>query len=172
MDTAVILAGGVGAFLLLASRPGVPGLSVSGSGIHAQAKAMIEAQGWQGRVSPCMVAAMVQIESGGNPLAVRPEVHLGDASVGLMQTLVRTAQWLWDDMGYRARPRPTAVTLLVGDVSLYFGAAYIHYLSRYAGVARNERWIVESYNGGPGKSNAQTARHFVKYQAARAALGC
>lgn len=119
---------------------------------------------------PIMVAAMAQIESTNNQFAERYEAHLNDSSYGLMQTMLKTAQWLYDDMGYRGYSRPTAQSLTDGMTSLYFGMAYINWLSRYNGSPRSENWIVESYNGGPGNSNAQTRNHWNKYQAAKAQI--
>ena len=53
---------------------------------------------------------------------------------------------------------------------MYFGAAYVNWLLSYRGQARSERWIVESYNGGPGNSNTQTRRHYRRYINAKSAL--
>lgn len=117
-------------------------------------------------VSPVMIAAMVQIESSFNPKAYRYEPHLREASYGLMQTLISTAQWMWDS-GYRAFPRPSGTDLYDGRKSLYFGMAYVDYLSLYKKRIRDERFIVESYNGGPGNSNAQTKTHYAKYLKAK-----
>jgi soluble lytic murein transglycosylase-like protein len=116
---------------------------------------------------PKMVAAMIQIESSGNPKAVRYEPHIRDVSVGLMQTLGGTARWLAEDMGYRAYGVPSNEDLLDPEISIYFGAAYIEWLSTYKGQKRGVQWIVESYNGGPGNSNSQTRNHWNKYKAAR-----
>ncbi|PZO86696.1 MAG: hypothetical protein DI626_05780 [Micavibrio aeruginosavorus] len=117
--------------------------------------------------NPVMIAAMVKIESRYNPKAYRFEKHLNDASYGLMQTMTKTAQWLYDDMKYRAFPRPTGSDLYDGYVSLYFGMAYVDYLSKYGKKQRDERWIVESYNGGPGNSNPGTQNHLRKYYEAK-----
>jgi hypothetical protein len=114
-------------------------------------------------VSADMVTVVASIESDFNPNAVRNEPRLNDASTGLMQTLVTTAQWLWDDMGYRAKSRPTAASLLEPENSIYFGAAYLDYLTRYRGKLQTEQFVIESYNGGPGNSNSQTRQYWQKY---------
>lgn len=119
------------------------------------------------RVDPKMIAAMIQIESSGNPNAVRYEHHLRDVSVGLMQTLGSTARWLAEEMGYTAYGVPSNDDLLDPEKSIYFGAAYVEWLSNYGGKKRGVQWIVESYNGGPGNSNSQTKNHWNKYKAAR-----
>jgi soluble lytic murein transglycosylase-like protein len=110
-----------------------------------------------------MIVVIASIESDFNPNAVRNEPRINDASTGLMQTLVSTAQWLWDDMGYRGFPRPTAASLLDPATSIYFGGAYLSYLFGYKGVFRSEQFVVESYNGGPGNSNTQTRQYWQKY---------
>lgn len=121
-------------------------------------------------VNPLMVRAMIEIESGRNAKAVRYEPHLDDSSIGLMQTLHSTAVWLAKDMGYDFYGIPTLDDLLKPEVSVYFGCAYVKWLSTWGGAYRSEMWIVESYNGGPNNSNAQTERHFMKYQKAKKEL--
>lgn len=115
---------------------------------------------------PLMVAAMVSIESNYKAGAKRYEAHLNDSSYGLMQTMLKTAQWL-HGLGYKGKDFPTAKTLIDGETSIYFGMAYIDYLASYKKKSRDEQWIVESYNGGPGNSNAQTRNHYAKYLAAK-----
>ena len=115
-------------------------------------------------VDPAMVQAMIQIESSWNENAERYEAHLNDSSKGLMQLLQGTANWLYNDMGYR-KYKPD--NLFDPATNIYFGCAMIQWLSNYKGMLRNEQWIVESYNGGPGNSNSQTKNHWRKYQEAK-----
>lgn len=121
-------------------------------------------------VDPKMLVTMAQIESSFNPHAFRYERHLNDSSVGLMQTLLKTAQWLAIEMGYTAYGVPTYQDLLNSEVSMYFGGAYVNWLKNYAGESRSEEWIVESYNGGPKNSNDQTQNHLRKYKKAKIEL--
>ena len=122
-------------------------------------------------VDPLMVRAMVEIESARDPRAVRSEPHINDASVGLMQTLVGTAQWLYDDMGARRFSRPTFTSLLDPQTSLYFGARFIAWLQTHPRNRGTEEWIVRAYNGGPGgASSSATLRHWQRYQRAKARL--
>src|SRR5690606_944874 len=107
--------------------------------------------------SPEMLVAMAKVESNFDPEAYRYESHLGDASAGLMQTLEKTALWLYTDMGAKAKGRPTLASLMQPDVSMYFGAAYVNWLRRYRSITRSEEWIVRAYNGGPGWESAGTA---------------
>lgn len=126
------------------------------------------------RVDPNMLVSMAWIESSFRADAIRYEPHINDGSTGLMQTLVGTAHWLWEQMGARAFGEPTPQSLLDPAQSMYFGAAYVNWLRTYGGKARSEEWIVRAYNGGPGwetRAVSQTANHWAKYQAARGRFG-
>lgn len=128
-----------------------------------------------------MLVTMAWIESGWRPRAIGDD---GD-SLGLMQVSRRTGAWLAQEMGFSAFG--TAPDLLRADVSMYLGAAYVSWLARYRGVAQSEEWIVRAYNGGQGwnlpadhdswlgrnreQVLANTARHWGRYLAAKAALG-
>lgn len=104
-------------------------------------------------------------QNGCNPNARRYEAHLGEASAGLMQVLPSTAKWLATDMGYKAKGIPTEASLYNPETGAYFGLAYLDYLSKYKGVARNESFIVQGYNAGPTHNSAP---YWAKYQTARA----
>jgi soluble lytic murein transglycosylase-like protein len=110
-----------------------------------------------------MLVSMAKVESNFDKHAFRYEPHIKDSSAGLMQTLLKTAKWLATDMGYSKYGIPTYKDLLKPEVSLYFGGAYVNWLSDYEGIPRNEQWIVESYNGGPDNSNVMTRNHYSKY---------
>lgn len=122
-------------------------------------------------VDPVMLRAMAEIESARDPCAIRHEPHIGDASVGLMQTLVGTSRWLYREMGATAFGEPDALKLADPAVSMYFAAAYVDFLRRYRGRARSEEFIVRGYNGGPdGINRDATLGHWERYQAAKAEL--
>ncbi len=129
-------------------------------------------------VNPTMLVAMASIESGFNPYAFRLEPQIGDASVGLMQTLLGTARDMFDK-GYRAFNRPDYADLTKAEVSMYFGAAYVDWLQKWhrsnRGSNPTEEWLVRAYNGGPGwqksaKAVSMTANHWAKYQQAKRRL--
>eukprot|EP00850_Spirogloea_muscicola_P015478 SM000118S25621 [mRNA] locus=s118:333197:336407:- [translate_table: standard] len=125
-----------------------------------------------GRVDPVRVCAIAEVESGRQPLAYRFEPHLGEASTGIMQVLQSTAEWLSRDMGYRAYTVDWANKMLYQPfVAVYFGAAYLNWLSTYAGKDRSEEFVVRGYNGGPrGIEKASTQRYWTKYLLAKEAL--
>lgn len=103
-----------------------------------------------------VTSAIIQVESGGNPGAV------GSAGeVGIMQVKPATAEQM-AGAGYTRYP-PTPDTLATIRGGLYFGTAYLQWLSETHRDADWE-WIVQAYNGGPG-FEAQSA----SYVAARRA---
>lgn len=165
----VVLAGLAGVFALMHSRMVSAGGVLSLDNVKTLARQQIAVGSFN--VSTDMVVRIAWIESHFDPSASRYEAHLGDASTGLMQTLLSTAQWLARDMGYSAYGVPGLNDLMSPQVSLYFGASYLDYLSRWKGQSRSEEWIVRSYNGGPGNLNSQTAHYWAKYQAAKNEVG-
>lgn len=123
-------------------------------------------------VDPYMLLAMAKIESNFNPTAFRSEPRLNDASRGLVQILMRTAQDIYTRLKARALGEPTAEKLNAPIYSLYMAAAYVNWLRTYGGKGRSEEWIVRAYNGGPGWENTANAKsmtlnHWNKYRKAR-----
>lgn len=169
---ALLMLGGLAAlFWALTSRTvAIPGIAKTSNDLYALADEVVASFFNRNNVDPMMLTAMAMIESSGNPLAVRYEPAIGDASIGLMQTLVGTAKWLATDMGYNDLGVPSMDDLLDPRTSMYFGAAYVSWLRNYGGVRRSDEWVVKSYNGGPGADNSQVENHWRKYQAALAAL--
>lgn len=135
--------------------------------VHELAAILINRHGFN--VSPCMATAIAIIESGDinnpangfNVYASRYEPGIGDVSTGLMQTLSQTALWL-STIGYTAYGTPDAAKLYNPEVSLYFGLAYLDWLSRYRNTSRPEDWVVQSYNAGPGHSSSQYLAKYFK----------
>jgi len=124
-----------------------------------------------GEVDPAWVCAVCEVESGRRCNAERKEPHLGDSSVGLVQTLVETARFCHDSLGRTAYGRPDALKLRRPTVSLYFGAAYLAYLRTYGGVRRSEAWVIRAYNGGPGGADkGYTEAYLDKYLLAKQGL--
>eukprot|EP00250_Pteridium_aquilinum_P015871 c22811_g1_i3 orf=433-1797(+) len=106
------------------------------------------------KLDPLMICAIAEIESDRQPLAYRFEPKLGEASTGLMQTLQSTAEWF-------ARP----------FVSVYFGAAFLMWVSTYGGKAQSEEFMVRAYNGGPKHTTSKsTLVYWNKYLAAKKSL--
>jgi len=106
------------------------------------------------------------IESSWRPWVTRDEPQINDKSIGLMQTLLLTAQDLYSK-GYTAPGQPTEARLKDPFVSMYYGAAYIDWLKK-GWPDKGDEWYVRAYNGGPGwertpRGPAMTQAYFDKY---------
>ncbi|CAI5470597.1 unnamed protein product [Closterium sp. Yama58-4] len=100
------------------------------------------------------VCAVARVESAWQPLAYRFEPRLGEASIGLMQVLQSSAEWLARDMGYRAYAADVASSMIRRPFAgLYYGMAYLAWLTTYKGISRSEEFVVRAYHGGPGRWN-------------------
>ena len=90
-----------------------------------------EAQRWN--VAPSLIAAVMHIESGGNPNARSPK-----AAIGLMQVLCTTAQM----MGYQG----TCNDLYNPNINIFYGTQYLkRQLDRYGGRVD---YALAAYNAG------------------------
>jgi soluble lytic murein transglycosylase-like protein len=99
-------------------------------------------------IDPLVMASIAMIESSGDPKAYRFEPHLNEASAGLTQVLISTAQWLAKDMGFQEMGFPnTEDNLYQPRVALYFCGAYLTWLSTYKKQKRSEEFVVRGYNG-------------------------
>ncbi len=120
-------------------------------------------------IDPVLIMSMIKQESSFNPNAKRFESHIvnkfsmytsGDASIGLMQTLTSTANWLYSDMGYN-KYIPSLEALKNPITSIYFGCAYLNWMLKRDEDLTNVQ-LAEYYNGGYGNSNTQTRSHAEK----------
>ncbi|XP_044953893.1 uncharacterized protein LOC123404044 isoform X2 [Hordeum vulgare subsp. vulgare] len=82
-------------------------------------------------------------------------VHGVRSRTGLMGIDYPTAAWLYRDCGYTAYTVSSVDDLYNPFASMYFGAAYLGWLSRYEGRERSHEFIVQAYLGGPDKVNLQ-----------------
>lgn len=82
-------------------------------------------------------------------------VHGVRSRTGLMGIDYPTAAWLSRDCGYTAYAVSSVDDLYNPFASMYFGAAYLGWLSRYEGRERSHEFIVQAYLGGPDKVNLQ-----------------
>lgn len=102
-----------------------------------------EFAGW---FDPLDVEAIAEIESSFIPTATRAEAHLGDASIGLMQTLLSTAR----DRGFTGSAEglfDPETSLRIGMRQLQWSWNYLR--SRLNGDPSKEQWV-GSYNAGVG----------------------
>jgi soluble lytic murein transglycosylase-like protein len=85
-------------------------------------------------------AAIIKVESNGNPVAVSSK-----GAIGIMQVLPGTAQQMFNG-GY-THFQPTAAVLATEAGGIYFGTAYLEYL---ASIHPDREWVAKAYYGGPG----------------------
>jgi hypothetical protein len=130
------------------------------SEIYSLAQKIINRERWAGRVDARLAAAICMVESSGEVAALGDRKITKGPANGLMQVLVDTGEWLQDDMGYDRYAYADCRT--DARAGMYFGCAYLHWLSRWNGKARARNWIIESYNGGPNNSNGQTRQYLAK----------
>ncbi|XP_020531574.1 uncharacterized protein LOC18447898 isoform X2 [Amborella trichopoda] len=111
-----------------------------------------------------MICAIAEIESNRQPLAQRYDPKSREASVGIMQMLQPTAEWLFRELGYRAFEMEGKPNLLFRPfISVYLGAAYLKWLSNFDGTSRNEEFVVRAYYGGPKKATHKSTTGYWKH---------
>ncbi|KAL3851019.1 hypothetical protein ACJIZ3_012901 [Penstemon smallii] len=84
---------------------------------------------------------------------------------GLMGIDYPTARWLYKDVDYKAYTVESVEDLTKPFVSMYFGAAYMAWLSEYEGRERTPQFVVQAYISGPQNVNLQeTGPLWIKFQ--------
>ncbi|KAF3793370.1 hypothetical protein EJ110_NYTH09328 [Nymphaea thermarum] len=92
-------------------------------------------------------------------------LHGVDSKSGIMGIGYPTALWLYNDVGYKARIIRSGEDLSMPFVSMYYGAAYVLWLSQYEGRERTHEFIVQAYLRGPENVNVQeTGPLWLKFQ--------
>lgn len=129
---------------------------------------VVNAEQFGGWFNPLDVVALIQVESGGNPDAVRPEPRISDASIGLTQILLSTAR----DRGFSQGP----AGLYAPEVNIFYGMRQLKWLhehlsTRLGRAPEDYEWI-GAYNKGAGailKGNYAVA-YVTKWRRARSNL--
>ncbi|KMZ73941.1 hypothetical protein ZOSMA_139G00190 [Zostera marina] len=84
---------------------------------------------------------------------------------GLLGIDYPTALWLYNDVGCKVYRVKSVDDLYNPFVSMYFGAAFMAWLSVYEGRERTHKFIVQAYLGGPENVNIQeTGPYWKKFQ--------
>ncbi|CAN6457310.1 unnamed protein product [Victoria cruziana] len=92
-------------------------------------------------------------------------LHGVDSQSGIMGIGYPTALWLYNEVGYKARIVRSVEDLSMPFVSMYFGAAYVCWLSQYEGRERTHEFIVQAYLRGAENVNIQeTGPLWLKFQ--------
>ncbi|KAL9365059.1 hypothetical protein Peur_042932 [Populus x canadensis] len=116
------------------------------------------------QVHPDMICAIAELASDRQPLSTRwYDKKTKETALGIMQILPQTAEWLVRDLGYRAYEVEGNPEILCRPfVSVYFGAAYLKWLSNFEKKVRSEEFIVRAYDGGPKKATHKSTLPYWK----------
>ncbi|XVF87919.1 hypothetical protein PTKIN_Ptkin19aG0007000 [Pterospermum kingtungense] len=114
-------------------------------------------------IDPEMICAIAELESDRQPLAVRYDKKTKLTTVGIMQIAPRTAEWMVRECNYSLFPVEEDPDILYRPfISVYFGAAYLKWLSNFDNKARTEEFIVRAYKGGTKKANNKSTLPYWK----------
>ncbi|KAJ4705778.1 Transglycosylase SLT domain [Melia azedarach] len=115
------------------------------------------------QVDPDMICAIADLESDRQLLAVRYDKKTKETTVGIMQLTRKTAVWLFSEMGYRVYDVEQNPDLLFRPlVSVYFGAAYLIWLSHFQEKERTEEFVIRAYRRGTKKATHKSTLPYWK----------
>ncbi|KAJ6768296.1 TRANSGLYCOSYLASE [Salix koriyanagi] len=95
------------------------------------------------QMHPDMICAIAELESDRQPLSTKwYGKKTKETALGIMQILPKTAEWLVRDLGYRAyEVEGNPENLYRPFVSVYFGAAYLKWLSNFEEKVRMSKKV-------------------------------
>ncbi|XP_043698786.1 uncharacterized protein LOC122649621 [Telopea speciosissima] len=127
---------------------------------------------FQSQVDPDMICAIAELQSDRQLLTTRYNKKTKETGFGIMQLSPKTAEWLVRDMGYRQYEIEGDSTLLYKPfISVYFGAAYLKWLSNYEEKERNEEFVIRAYKGGTKKAkHKSTLDYWRRYLSVKQSL--
>ncbi|KAL6206130.1 hypothetical protein ACLB2K_023379 [Fragaria x ananassa] len=125
-----------------------------------------------GKIDAEMICAIAELESDRQPLAQRYDKKAKATHLGIMQILPKTADWLASEKGYRAYQLKGNDSLLFRPFeNIYFGAAYLIWLSSFDQKERSEEFVVRAYKGGTKKAtHKSTLKYWQRYLSVKESL--
>ncbi|XP_059666725.1 uncharacterized protein LOC132312387 isoform X2 [Cornus florida] len=119
-----------------------------------------------------MICALAELESDRQPLSTRYNKKTKEVTMGIMQILPKTAEWLVREVGYQAYGVEGNSNLLYRPfINIYFGAAYLKWLSNFSQKERTEEFIVRAYKGGTKKAtHKSTLPYWKRYLSVKESL--
>lgn len=115
------------------------------------------------QIHTAMICAIAELASDRQPLAKRYDKKTKETTVGIMQILPKTAEWLFRDMGYRSYKVQEDPNILFRPfVSVYFGAAYLIWLSNFEQRERSEEFVIRAYRCGTKKATHKSTLNYWK----------
>ncbi|XP_050221058.1 uncharacterized protein LOC126671334 [Mercurialis annua] len=110
-----------------------------------------------------MLCAIAELASDRQLLAENYDKKIKQTTLGIMQILPKTAEWLVRDLGYRTYAVEDNQEILYRPfVSVYFGAAYLRWLSNFEQKERSEEFVVRAYKGGTKKATHKSTLQYWK----------
>ncbi|KAL0443131.1 UNVERIFIED_CONTAM: hypothetical protein Slati_2035800 [Sesamum latifolium] len=112
-----------------------------------------------------MLCAIAELESDRQPLATTYHKKPEEVKMGIMQISPKTAEWLTRELGYTAYQVAENSELLYEPfLNVYFGAAYLKWLSNFDKKERSEEFMIRAYKGGTKKAtHKSTLPYWKKY---------
>ncbi|KAJ7948988.1 Transglycosylase SLT domain [Quillaja saponaria] len=114
-------------------------------------------------IDPDMICSIAELESDRQLLAMRRDKKGKETTVGIMQLLPKTAEWLASELGYCSYEVKGNPDLLYRPfVNVYLGAAYLKWLSNFEKIERSEEFIVRAYKGSTKKATRKATLPYWK----------
>ncbi|XP_021299525.1 uncharacterized protein LOC110428133 isoform X1 [Herrania umbratica] len=117
------------------------------------------------QIEPEMICSIADLESNRRPLSMRYDKKSKVTTIGIMQIAPKTAEWMFRECDYSSYPVEEDPNILCRPfVNVYFGAAYLEWLSKFDDEDRTEEFIVRAYRGGTKKaSHKSTLPYWKRY---------
>lgn len=127
---------------------------------------------FKSQLDPDMICALAEILSDRQLLAEQYYKKTKETKVGIMLISHPTAEWLVREMGYKNYDIEGNPNMLYKPfVNVYFGAAYIKWLSNHDEKERSEEYVLRAYKGGINKAtHKSTMDYFLRYLSAKESL--
>ncbi|XP_022969448.1 uncharacterized protein LOC111468447 isoform X1 [Cucurbita maxima] len=119
-----------------------------------------------------MICAIAELESDRQPLAMCYQKKTKETTLGIMQLTLKTSGWLVSELGYQSYGLEGNPDVLNKPfVSVYFGAAYLKWLSNFENKERSEEFVVRAYKGGTKKAtHKSTLPYWKRYLSVKESL--
>ncbi|TYI42698.1 hypothetical protein ES332_A01G117300v1 [Gossypium tomentosum] len=115
------------------------------------------------KLDPEMICAIAELESNRQPLATGYDKKTNLITIGVMQVAPKVAEWIVREEDYLLFPVKEDPDILYKPfVNVYFGAAYLRWLSNFDGKIRTEEFVVRAYSGGTKKVNHKSTLPYWK----------
>ncbi|KAI4333275.1 hypothetical protein L6164_018107 [Bauhinia variegata] len=135
---------------------------------------IVSSRHFHSQIDPVMICAVAELESDRQLLVTHCDHKSKERTLGLMQLQPKTAEWLVRELGYRSYVTGGNTDLLFHPfVNVYFGAAYIEWLSNFQDQKKSEEFIVRAYKGGTKKAtHKSTLPYWKRYLSVKESLPC